>query len=152
MICTKCKHDKPLTNFWKDNRRTSKLAAWCKACKYSDQKRIRAANPEKHKERERRRYWNNRDSERERHLVRKYGITLADYAELLAQQGGKCAICEAPEPANKTLDVDHDHKTGEVRGLLCTSCNRMLGHSEDSEVRLIGGAKYLSSRKSRRHS
>ncbi len=52
-------------------------------------------------------------------------ITVKDYNSLLAEQKGVCAICEC-EPLTKRLEVDHDHKTGKVRGLLCNTCNRWL--------------------------
>ena len=52
-------------------------------------------------------------------------ITLAEYTELLEKQGGGCAICES-RPKTRRLHVDHNHKTGEVRGLLCMRCNRNL--------------------------
>jgi hypothetical protein len=53
------------------------------------------------------------------------GITDDEYAGMLAEQGGGCAICGAP-PKTRRLHVDHDHKTGRVRGLLCHRCNRAL--------------------------
>ena len=52
-------------------------------------------------------------------------LTEAAYHELLATQDGGCAVCHVP-PKTRRLDVDHDHKTGRVRGLLCHRCNRML--------------------------
>lgn len=71
-----------------------------------------------------------------------YGITAAQYDELLAYQGGVCAVC--PRPPGKTrLNVDHDHKTGLVRGLLCWQCNRrLIANHHDSEL-LHRGAEYL---------
>ena len=61
-----------------------------------------------------------------------YGITAADYDELLKLQGGKCAICRR-RPKSKRLAVDHSHKTGEVRGLLCSRCNHdLMGAAWDS--------------------
>jgi hypothetical protein len=70
-----------------------------------------------------------------------YGISLADYDLMLADQGGVCAICKkAPE---KRLCVDHCHTTGKVRRLLCGKCNSMLGFSEDDPARLDAGAAYL---------
>ena len=53
------------------------------------------------------------------------GVTDAEYDRLLAAQGGGCAICGNP-PKTRRLHVDHDHKTGRVRGLLCHRCNRAL--------------------------
>lgn len=80
-------------------------------------------------------------AERERHLVRKYGVTQADYERMLAEQSGCCAICKKSQ--SRSLDVDHCHKTGRVRGLLCTNCNRLVGHAGDSPEILRAAADYL---------
>src|SRR4051812_36221868 len=63
-------------------------------------------------------------AQRRQHFKR-YGITPEKYAEMLFAQGGVCKICKCPPGSGKrtVLEVDHDHKTGEVRGLLCASCN-----------------------------
>lgn len=67
------------------------------------------------------------------HLMRTYGITLEQYNELLEKQDHKCPICDRHEDEFKThLAVDHDHVTGEIRGLLCNHCNhRVLGRNRD---------------------
>lgn len=63
--------------------------------------------------------------------LKKYGLSEEDYERLLAEQGGVCAICEEPPSGRwKRLAVDHDHETGEVRGLLCITCNTLLGRLE----------------------
>jgi hypothetical protein len=63
----------------------------------------------------------------------RYGITLAQYHELLNKQGGGCAICgRLPNKNKRRLPIDHCHKTGKVRGILCVFCNIMLGHFEDN--------------------
>jgi hypothetical protein len=65
-------------------------------------------------------------------VAKTYGLTADDYDELLARQGGRCAICRA-KPKSKRLAVDHDHKTGTVRGLLCSRCNHdLMGSAWDS--------------------
>lgn len=76
---------------------------------------------------------------------RRYGISRKDYNELLWQQGGVCAICKTEKPGrNHThFHVDHNHKTGTVRGLLCDLCNRGLGYFKDSSALLEKAAKYL---------
>lgn len=78
------------------------------------------------------------------HLKRAYGISLADYDELLEAQGNRCAICGmTPEENGQRLLVDHDHETGEIRGLLCYSCNVGLGHFKDNPHNLAEAIKYL---------
>lgn len=70
---------------------------------------------------------------RNSHLVRTYGITLDQYNHLLKLQDEKCAVCDKHYTSfNKSLCVDHDHVTGEVRGLLCVNCNqRVVGRHRD---------------------
>lgn len=58
--------------------------------------------------------------------MRFYGMTFEDYNKLLDLQQGVCAICKLP-PSTIALDIDHDHATGQVRGLLCRNCNTRLG-------------------------
>jgi hypothetical protein len=83
-------------------------------------------------------------------LKRDYGISLELYQRMLVDQGGVCAICGAAsgsERSNnngyKTLGVDHDHSTGTVRGLLCSSCNKGLGFLMDNPILLRRAAEYL---------
>lgn len=65
-------------------------------------------------------------------IEKTYGLASSDYDALLKRQGGKCAICRA-RPKSKRLAVDHDHKTGAVRGLLCSRCNHdLMGSAWDS--------------------
>jgi Recombination endonuclease VII len=75
------------------------------------------------------------------HLKRRYGISRADYAALLARQGGVCAICG--KPPEKTLCVDHCHSTGRIRGLLCRKCNFGLGCYAEDQAALIAALAYL---------
>jgi hypothetical protein len=73
-----------------------------------------------------------------------YGIDAAEYARLLKLQDGKCAICRA-RPRSKRLSVDHSHKTGEVRGLLCSACNHdALGALHDDVELAWNAYVYLS--------
>jgi hypothetical protein len=83
-----------------------------------------------------------RDVEREGHLRRTFGISQADYEALLATQGGGCAICGKP-PGKISLHVDHDHETGDVRGLLCVGCNNALGQFHDDPALLHRAVGYL---------
>ncbi len=79
-----------------------------------------------------------------RWILSTYGITADQYWALYEHQGGKCAICQRATGRTKMLSVDHDHKTGEVRGLLCNYCNRhVLGHLRDSVAALLRAVRYL---------
>lgn len=89
-----------------------------------------------------------RITERRARLKRKYNITLERYDELLEQQSGVCAICCKPPTTENhygtmRLSVDHDHKTGEVRGLLCSKCNLTLGCVDDNKELLLSAVLYL---------
>lgn len=76
------------------------------------------------------------------------GVTKAKYAKMLAEQNGLCAACRQEESLVfrgkiRSLAVDHDHKTGSVRGLLCNRCNRVLGFVSDSRELLEALIEYL---------
>lgn len=77
------------------------------------------------------------------HLKRKYGISLSEFKDLMLKQGGVCAICYQPE-VGQALSVDHSHKTGKIRGLLCDTCNTTLGKFKDNADRFISAAVYLA--------
>lgn len=82
----------------------------------------------------------------ERELRHKYNLELADYYRYLEFQDHRCAICRhmfVNTITNRDTRVDHDNKTGAVRGLLCHSCNVGLGHFKDNEVRLEAVIRYL---------
>lgn len=85
-----------------------------------------------------------RDRAWERYLERTYGITGDEYWAIYEWQGGVCYICERANGKTKKLSVDHDHKTGFVRGLLCSPCNKdVLGHLKDDPKACIRAALYL---------
>ena len=73
----------------------------------------------------------------------RYGITKAEYEEMLVAQNNECAICRKPLHGHKNAHIDHDHVSGNVRGVLCMSCNLSLGKFDDSPEILIAAAKYL---------
>jgi hypothetical protein len=78
---------------------------------------------------------------RERVLRRDYGIGVDEYDALRIAQGGRCAICG--DESDRTLAVDHDHATGQVRGLLCIRCNRAIGNLRDDPDLALRAAAYL---------
>ncbi len=80
--------------------------------------------------------------------LEKYGLTYEQYVNMCAAQGGKCAICKRVPVGNgnmSVLQVDHDHVTGKVRGLLCQHCNTGLGKFGDRVDVLIAAVQYLVS-------
>ena len=80
-------------------------------------------------------------------MKKKYNLTPDDYDVLLAEQNFKCGICERHvAELSRPLFVDHDHITGEIRGLLCTRCNSALGAFGDTIEGLEKAIKYLSDR------
>ncbi|KKL11109.1 hypothetical protein LCGC14_2549140, partial [marine sediment metagenome] len=95
--------------------------------------------------------FNQSEYQRDYYLRTKYRITLDQYNEILLSQGGLCAICGGQEHARdrrgfiKPLSVDHNHeeKKGEVRGLLCSSCNTAIGQLDHDSDRLRAAAQYL---------
>lgn len=86
-------------------------------------------------------YKSNKDQIKDRHLRELYKIGLEAYNALFESQNGRCAICE--RTSNRCLDVDHDHTTGKIRGLLCSPCNRALGMFQESIPRLFKATQYL---------
>ncbi len=92
-------------------------------------------------------YAEQREKARARQLKRLYGITLDTYNQMLDAQAGRCAICGSTL-SSRSLDVDHDHDTGKVRGLLCQSCNHGIGHFGDSPEILREAVAYLEGQSS----
>ena len=80
------------------------------------------------------------------HLKAKYGLTLGQFNLMLANQNGCCSICGGPPlgGSGKTFHVDHDHSTGQIRGLLCGHCNTGLGLLGDSREGLLAASEYLA--------
>src|SRR6478752_9570861 len=129
----------------------------CKTCHQAKQQRWYQANREhaiaevkrwqqenkEHLHEYRREYRQRRKvEERDAYLRRTFGITQGDYEGLLARQGGGCAIC-GKQPGKISLHVDHDHATGEVRGLLCVGCNNSLGQFHDDPRLLLRAIEYV---------
>lgn len=85
---------------------------------------------------------NSKEKERRRRL-RKYGLTDEQYAEMLDQQDGRCAICRTDDYGIKGPQIDHCHDTGQVRGLLCNRCNLGIGQLGDDPERMEAAARYV---------
>jgi hypothetical protein len=142
--CRVCNTTKPKTEFGIHRRYRDGLQAFCKECINARARQRRKGWSPEERERRReiaRRYWDKRrDADRES----RYGITGDQYRALLQEQGGCCGICGTTENyALKDMCVDHDHKTGAVRGLLCTRCNTSLGGFQDRPEVLEAAIEYL---------
>lgn len=122
--CPDCGLTKPLSEFPRNRSEASGYAGYCKPCHNA---RGRESRERLH------------GGSREYHLRRRYGIGQVDVDRMLAQQNGRCAVCGKPDPEH----VDHDHRTGRVRGLLCFNCNQALGNVRDNLLVIYGLATYL---------
>lgn len=83
-----------------------------------------------------------------RHRLKLYGVTEEQYKQMVKEQDNKCAICKQPEKRKLhgkicSLSLDHDHKTGKVRQLLCHQHNLMIGYAGDAEEILQAGLDYI---------
>ncbi len=159
--CKKCGESKPLSDFYKAAGTRDGRRGECISCNLAAQAAKNRANPELNRQRVRE--WQQANPERvaakhaeyradgrkslsnrKSHLKRKYSLTLEEYEEMLAKQGGGCAICGRPPRPDISLHVDHDHETGRIRGLLCFRCNNALGDFLDDYSLLQEAAGYLA--------
>lgn len=125
--CSRCRKYLPLNDFATDARRKRGVDTYCRAC--------RAASKKAWVER-------NRETVREdvyaRSIKRLYGIGLEEYERMVERQGNLCAICGQPETKTnkdgtpRRLQVDHDHLTNQIRDLVCSRCNFLVGNIETS--------------------
>ena len=154
--CKRCGADKPLSDFHKDSKAKDGHCFYCKECNKKKTRAHYAEHVDKDAEKARGKARSQNGDYRNYQYLKKYGITLDQYNDLLEKQGGKCAICGITrEECNdkRALPVDHDHECcpgvvtcGKcVRGILCHSCNRGVGLLKDSPKNLIKAAEYLRS-------
>jgi hypothetical protein len=130
--CTKCGEQKPLSEFYKDSLKLDKLRNSCKVCDRLKSHTWRKADPIKTRE-----CW------RASKLKKKYNITNEKYENMKTEQNNKCAICDNVLGFGHLSAIDHCHKTGMVRGLLCRGCNLLLGNAKDSTDILKSAILYL---------
>ena len=88
-------------------------------------------------------YKKNKNSVFDRIRINEYGLSPEQYLQLLAEQGNKCPVCGTDLTGHRKYAVDHCHKTGRVRGILCPKCNTGLGHFKDDPELLNKAADYL---------
>jgi hypothetical protein len=128
--CKRCNSLRALKSFFKDKSRKSGLHPWCKKCDDVYRRMWKKKNPELDK------------------LIRmktklkiRYGMTLEERNVLSRKQKNKCAICK--KKFVDTPHIDHSHKTGKVRGLLCLKCNVGVSNFNDSIIHLKKAILYL---------
>lgn len=90
-------------------------------------------------------YADNKAERRDQVHIKQYGISRAERVELFEHQGSCCAICNSASPNNSGTDwqLDHDHASGAVRGVLCHHCNQMLAGARDNPATLSAAIDYL---------
>jgi hypothetical protein len=157
--CTKCGELKPLSAFYREKGGRDGHRGDCKACFaarakrwYSENRelafaRVKAwqrANPERVKATRKAARARRSPIDRDARLRRVFGLSSEDYAAMLAEQRGGCALCCRKPPAGRSLHVDHSHKTGEVRGLLCFRCNAGMGQFREDIFRFADAIVYLA--------
>ncbi len=139
--CPRCKVVQLIGNFQRyRNGRTGKLCrmSHCNACQLVAKRASVRKNPDKH--------WKKGHMAR---VLKKFGIAADEFRNMLAAQGGVCAICNQSETRRRPnggqshLSIDHSHKTGKVRALLCSKCNHMIGLALESPATLRAAADYL---------
>jgi len=119
--CSQCRQIKPLSDFYFSSNKYRKVNTYCIPCyaarrseRYHGIASVKAGRM---------------NSE----LKRKYGITLQQRDAMLTTQAGKCAICESVLQTSVGTNIDHNHTTGKVRGILCTRCNSALAILDDRD-------------------
>ncbi len=138
--CTTCGEVKPIGEFYKHTRSRDGHTWRCGQCNLADARDWRLRHPAYYKKYAKRMADYNKGRGRHCYLMRTYGISVEEYEALKEKQDGRCALCQRKR---KRLAVDHCHKTGRVRGLLCGPCNRALGMLGDNEASILKVLTYV---------
>lgn len=142
--CSRCGEKLPRELFHKKKTAKDGLRSCCKRCSTADTRRWRQENLSRSRQLARaqiKRYIaRNPRYPLRSNLRRHYGIGLKEYDEMVLASGGRCDICNKAMMSEKEPAVDHCHKTGKIRGLLCTSCNTSLHALETHGPRWVASA------------
>lgn len=145
--CTKCNKILPHIEFYKDKAHVDGRRTSCRSCDKIKAQNWNKANPTKHKLHQDN--FKELNSEKVKQHEKKYRLSLynleaSEYNQMFTNQNGCCLICKRHQSQfRKSLSVDHCHKTGKVRGLLCQNCNSALGFLEDEVTRFKSAIEYL---------
>lgn len=152
--CASCKIDKPLTEFY-FNSTTNKPHSYCKVCQLRKGKLYIESNPaarERALNRSRQFRLANPDRVRKQiknaYYKKNYGITYDEFLSMYEASGGHCTICGADiihkgRNTHKRAVLDHCHKTGKIRGILCHMCNSSIGLMREDKELVMKVYKYL---------
>lgn len=143
MYCTKCKSDKEELDFRIRGTMKRGRTSWCRECQNEDSRKRYIPRPKKIRDKK----VYDPIGALKRQLKSRYSMTYDEYLLLYQKQDGTCAICgEHRTLGGKSgLYVDHDHKNGGVRGLLCPTCNSAIGKFKDDIMMMYRAIAYLSS-------
>jgi hypothetical protein len=147
-ICRKCLTKKPITDFnihYGKTRTKDKMRNECRDCQKIHAAKHYLKIQDDSRAKGKIWYQQNKTLNHGYHLKRKFNLSRETYQEMLDGQGGRCKICGYDKPRGRydNFSVDHDHKTGEIRGLLCAFCNTGIGQFQDSPSLLRKAATYL---------
>lgn len=153
-ICNACKLEKPAEEFGKCAAKKNGVRSWCKQCCRDAMSKYRQIKPQTrklwdaaHKEKIRQysKTYNEKtkESRRIKSLQKRYGLSIEQYNLLLVAQNNGCAICGSTNN-NRPLFVDHNHTTGELRALLCSTCNSALGMLNENVELILKMVDYIN--------
>jgi len=144
--CPCCKENLLLSNFNNNKSQKDGKSVYCRKCSVEERKESRRRKREglsskSEIKKEKIKGLDRKQLKKNSTLKYNYGITLEDYNILLKNQESKCLICK---DVYNNLVVDHDHKTGEVRGLLCYACNSGIGLLKENKNILLSAIEHLN--------
>lgn len=137
-VCTYCKIEKDVSEYAKDSRTKLGVTSRCLRCHY------KIAKEKYHNDEEYRKKTN--QSNRNNTLLKRYGIDVSQFEAMIEEQGNSCLVCKIQfdkSSSSQKPNIDHCHRTGKVRGILCTLCNAGLGSFRDSQMFLYSAITYL---------
>ena len=144
--CPSCKQDKYFSEFGKDKTKKLGISSYCKPCASSNRTKNYKKNPQEEKTKLKSYYKKNKQKSYAYSIKNLYGLTIEELNHIKLLQNNSCKICKTHESnLKRKLFVDHCHETKNVRGLLCQSCNTMIGNAKDNILVLQSAINYLSS-------